>query len=64
MHNGVYIYMIHKNSKTGNVLDFKTLKTMPKIPLKVVYADQCLISDRKLKQLNCTFKQIPYEVET
>ena len=31
---------------------------------KIVYADLCTISAKRLERWNCTFKQIPYEVRT
>lgn len=56
-------YLLFKE-KGKNVLDKSFLKELKKGgERKVVYADNCLISDSILEQYNLIFKQIPYEVK-
>ncbi len=60
--DGVGVYLIF--GKPGqNVLDFATVKSLPKDTRKVIYADSCSVSEDKLQQWNVAFKQIPYEVD-
>ena len=58
---GTMIYLIY-NNKSEEPFDFEKLKSMDKKTRKIVYAELCSISKRKLDQWNCIFKQIPYDV--
>jgi len=59
---GKDVYMIFRGFGRDNVLDFKTLKKLPRHTRKVVYADSCTVPPSRLEQHSVTFKQIPYEV--
>lgn len=56
------VYMVFHGFEKDNVLDFKTLKMLPKDTRKTVYADSCTVAASRLEQHNVTFKQIPYEL--
>lgn len=45
-----------------NTLDMKFLKGFDKKERKVIYADNCTVSEDELERYSTTFKQIPYEV--
>lgn len=52
-----------KRPEAGNVLTKQVLKDLPKFNgPKVVYGELSLLSKEKMRQLNITFKQIPYDV--
>jgi len=56
-------YLIFKE-KNHNILSGDSLKSLNKNKKKkVIYADQCLLSDEYMEKNNITFKQIPYEIE-
>ena len=60
--NGTEYYLVYKKGK-DNVLNEKTIKKLKKTAkYKVIYADYCTLDAETLKDLNVTFKQIPYEV--
>lgn len=61
--DGIYIYMIFYGMGKKNVLDFKTMKSLPKDTKKIIYADWCNISTNRLEEYNIEFKQIPYELK-
>jgi len=59
----IEFYLIFKEIK-NNLLTSKFLKKLKKDgKRKIIYADQCLLSDKEMKEYNIQFKQIPYEVE-
>ena len=45
-----------------NTLNTSFLKGLDKESRKVIYADNCTISEDELERRGITFKQIPYEV--
>lgn len=48
----------------GNVLTPETLTQLPQYDgPKVIYADGCKIGRERLREMNITFKQIPYEIK-
>lgn len=60
--NGTEYYLVYKKGK-DNVLNEKNIKKLKKTAkYKIVYADNCTLATSTLKNLNVTFKQIPYEV--
>lgn len=70
-HNNVAYYLLYngilgdKRPHGGNVLTNKILDTLPKHDgAKVIYGESSRISDKKLKALNITFKQTPYDVKS
>ncbi|WP_192485185.1 MULTISPECIES: site-specific DNA-methyltransferase [Cysteiniphilum] len=71
IHNDVAYYLLYngilgdKRPHGGNVLTNKILDTLPKHDgAKVIYGESSRISDKKLKALNITFKQTPYDVKS
>ncbi|WP_116963378.1 site-specific DNA-methyltransferase [Fastidiosibacter lacustris] len=71
IHNDVAYYLLYngilgdKRPHGGNVLTNKILETLPKHDgIKVIYGESSRISDKKLKELNITFKQTPYDVKS
>ena len=55
-------YLLYDGSHTTS-LNLQSLNQLPEGgEEKVIYADFCTISKRKLKSLHITFKQIPYEL--
>lgn len=70
IYNDVAYYLLYngilgdKRPHGGNVLTNKILDTLPKHDgAKVIYGESSRISDKKLKALNITFKQTPYDVK-
>jgi adenine-specific DNA-methyltransferase len=52
-----------KRPEAGNVLTNQILKELPKYKgPKVIYGELSMLGRDKLRQLNITFKQIPYDV--
>jgi adenine-specific DNA-methyltransferase len=48
----------------GNVLTTKVLRSLPKFHgAKVIYGEACLVPEEKLRELNITFKQTPYDIK-
>jgi DNA modification methylase len=48
----------------GNVLTPETLTQLPRYDgPKIIYADGCKIGRERLREMNITFKQIPYEIK-
>ncbi len=48
----------------GNILTPETLTQLPQYDgPKVIYADGCKIGRERLREMNITFKQIPYEIK-
>ena len=71
VHNYVAYYLLYngilgdKRPHGGNVLTNKILATLPSHNgSKVIYGESSRISDKKLKELNITFKQTPYDVKS
>jgi adenine-specific DNA-methyltransferase len=56
-------YLIFKE-RNHNILSGESLKLLNKNKKKkIIYADQCLLSDEYMEKNNIIFKQIPYEIE-
>ncbi|MCC7119567.1 MAG: site-specific DNA-methyltransferase [Anaerolineales bacterium] len=71
IHNDTAVYLLYngilkdKKPNGGNVLTRKVLASLPKHEgPKVIYGTGCLLSEEKLRELNVTFRQIPYEVKS
>jgi hypothetical protein len=67
---GTAIYLLYngvlkdKKANGGNVLTRAVLGSLPKHEgPKIIYGTGCLLSEEKLRELNITFRQIPYEVK-
>lgn len=53
-----------KSNGGGNVLTKKLLRDLaPFEGPKVIYGEACLLSDDRLRELNITFKQTPYDIK-
>lgn len=65
VYNDTAYYLLYNNATDcESVLTKEVLDTLPKYPgEKVIYADLCRINVNVLKQLNITFKQIPYSIK-
>lgn len=64
--NGTAVYLLYNGvlRDAGNVLTPQTLAALPVFDgPKVVYADGCKIGRERLRELNVTFKQIPYQIK-
>jgi site-specific DNA-methyltransferase (adenine-specific)/adenine-specific DNA-methyltransferase len=64
--NGIAVFLLYNGvmHDAGNVLTPQTLASLPAFDgPKVIYADGCKLSRERLRELNITFKQIPYEVK-
>lgn len=64
--NGTGIYLLYNGvmRDSGNVLTPHTLVELPTYDgPKVIYADGCKVSRERLRELNVTFKQIPYQIK-
>ncbi|PWB50550.1 MAG: site-specific DNA-methyltransferase [Anaerolineales bacterium] len=64
--NGTAIYLLYNGvmHDSDNVLTPQTLAELPAFDgPKVVYADGCKIGLERLRELNVTFKQIPYQIK-
>lgn len=63
--NGAAVYLLYNGvmRDAGNVLTPQTLAQLPTYDgQKVIYADGCKIGRERLREMNITFKQIPYEI--
>jgi len=57
-------YYLIFEERNHNILSGNSLKSLNKNnKKKVIYADQCLLSDEYMEKNNIIFKQIPYEIE-
>jgi DNA modification methylase len=70
VHNGVAVYLLYngilkdKSVGGGNVLTRPVLASLPKHDgPKVIYGNGTLFSESKLRELNITFRQVPYEIK-
>ncbi|HPH96236.1 MAG TPA: site-specific DNA-methyltransferase [Anaerolineaceae bacterium] len=66
VHNGLAIYLLYNGimRDAGNELTLETFGQLPSYDgPKIVYGDGCRISSERQRQMNITFKQIPYEVK-
>ncbi len=64
--NETAIYLLYNGvmRDAGNVLTPQTLADLPVFDgPKVIYADGCKIGRDRLRELNVTFKQIPYQIK-
>lgn len=69
VHNGTAVYLLYngilkdKSVNGGNVLTNDVLRSLPQHNgAKVIYGNGCRIGANRLRELNITFKQIPYEI--
>ena len=69
VHEGVAYYLLYngilgdKSALGGNVLSSRLLALLPPHEgPKVIFGERCLFGSARLKELNITFKQTPYEV--
>lgn len=69
-HRGTGYYLLYngilgdKSSGGGNVLTRKLLLELrPFEGPRVIYGEACLLSDDRLRELNITFKQTPYDIK-
>lgn len=65
-YNGTAVYLLYNGvmRDAGNVLTPQTLELLPICDgPKVIYADGCKIGRERLRELQITFKQIPYEIK-
>jgi DNA modification methylase len=67
--NGTAIYLLYngilkdKSVNGGNVLTNDVLQSLPQHKgAKIVYGNGCRIGANRLREMNITFKQIPYEI--
>lgn len=64
--NEIAVYLLYNGvmRDAGNVLTPQTLAQLPPYDgQKVIYADGCKIGRERLREMNITFKQIPYEIK-
>jgi adenine-specific DNA-methyltransferase len=64
--NGTAIYLLYNGvmRDQGNVLTLQTFESLPSFDgPKVIFGDGCKIGRERLRELNITFRQIPYEVK-
>ena len=48
----------------GNVLTQKLLRELPPFDgPRVIYGEACTLSDERLRELDITFKQTPYDIK-
>ncbi len=65
-YGGTAVYLLYNGvmRDAGNVLTPQTLAALPPYDgPKVIYADGCKIGRDRLRELNITFKQIPYQIK-
>lgn len=69
-HRGTSYYLLYngilgdKSKGGGNVLTKKLLRELhPSDGPRVIYGEACLLSDDRLRELNITFKQTPYDIK-
>lgn len=70
IYNNIAYYLLYngilgdKRPDSGNVITNKILNLLPKHEgEKVIYGEASRISETRLKELNITFKQIPYDIK-
>ena len=70
VHNGVAVYLLYngilkdKSAGGGNVLTRAVLASLPAHDgPKVIYGNGSLFSESKLREMNITFRQVPYEIK-
>jgi len=70
LHNGLAVYLLYngilkdKSAGGGNVLTRAVLASLPAHDgPKVIYGNGSLFSESKLRELNITFRQVPYEIK-
>ena len=70
VHNGLAVYLLYngilkdKSARGGNVLTRAVLASLPAHDgPKVIYGNGSLFSESKLRELNITFRQVPYEIK-
>lgn len=70
VHRGTGYYLLfngilgEKSSGGGNVLTKKLLRELTRCDgPKVIYGEACLLSDERLRELDITFKQTPYDIK-
>ncbi len=70
VHNGVAVYLLYngvmkdKSRDGGNVLTRPLLASLPEHDgAKVIYGNGSLLSENTLRELNITFRQVPYEIK-
>lgn len=64
--NGMAVYLLYNGvmHHSGNVVTPQTLEELPPYDgPKVIYADGCKIGRERLRELDVTFKQIPYQIK-
>ena len=69
-HNGVAVYLLYngvlkdKSRDGGNMLTRPLLASLPEHDgAKVIYGNGSLLSENTLRELNITFRQVPYEIK-
>ncbi len=69
-HRGIGYYLLYngilgdKSNGGGNVLTKMLLRDLPAFDgPRVIYGEACLLSDDRLRELNITFKQTPYDIK-
>lgn len=69
-HRGIGYYLLYngilgdKSNGGGNVLTKRLLRDLPAFDgPRVIYGEACLLSDDRLRELNITFKQTPYDIK-
>lgn len=70
IHDGVAYYLLYngilgdKRPDSGNVLTIKVLNVIPEFDgEKVIYGEASRLGEARLKELNITFKQTPYDIK-
>lgn len=70
IHEGVAYYLLYngilgdKRPDSGNVLTMKVLNSIPEYEgEKVIYGEASRLGEVRLKELNITFKQTPYDIK-
>lgn len=70
IHEGVAYYLLYngilgdKRPDSGNVLTMKVLNSIPEYEgEKVIYGEASRLGEARLKELNITFKQTPYDIK-
>jgi site-specific DNA-methyltransferase (adenine-specific)/adenine-specific DNA-methyltransferase len=66
IYNGLAVYLLYNGvlHDAGNVLTQQLIELLPSYDgPKVIYADGCKIGRERLRELQITFKQIPYEIK-
>ena len=66
VHDRRAVYLLYNGvmRHSSNVLTPQTLEELPPYDgPKVIFADGCKIGRERLREMNITFKQIPYEIK-